>query len=184
MCQLSSLENIYVDIILQTESANDQGNVIKKTETRNRQMMRLSVGMKKMACVAAVDLVCILIVAMPCLLLNVIGEPYMRGFFCSDESIRHPYLDSTVPDWVLILISYGLPAIIIALVETALLKHSDTFSGARLAREMYNTFGLFMFGSMVNQLLTDTSKFTIGSGKTQCCKMHEFIVRSIEASLY
>ena len=92
----------------------------------------------------------------------VLGEPYMRGFFCSDESIRHPYLDSTVPTWSLILISYSLPAIIIALVETALLKHSDSFSGPRLTREMYNTFGLFVFGSLVNQLLTDTSKFTIG----------------------
>ena len=90
------------------------------------------------------------------------GEPYMRGFFCSDETIRHPYQESTVSTFLLITISYALPSIIILLVETALLKHSDTFSGARLAREMYNTLGLFMFGSMVNQLLTDTSKFTIG----------------------
>jgi len=125
-------------------------------------MMRLSVGMRKMVCVATVDFICIAIVAVPCLLLNLVGEPYMRGFFCDDESIRHPYLDSSVPTWALILISYSLPAIIIALVETAFLKHSESFTGPRLAREMYNTFGLFMFGSMVNQLLTDTSKFTIG----------------------
>ena len=126
-------------------------------------MMRLSVGMRKLVCVAAVDFICIAIVAIPCLLLNLVGEPYMRGFFCNDESIRHPYLDSSVPTWALVLVSYCLPAIIIALVETALLKHSETFNSARLAREMYNTFGLFMFGSMVNQLLTDTSKFTIGT---------------------
>ena len=126
-------------------------------------MMRLSVGMRKLVCVAAVDFICIAIVATPCLLLNLVGEPYMRGFFCNDESIRHPYRDSSVPTWALILVSYSLPAIIIALVETALLKHSETFTPARLAREMYNTFGLFMFGSMVNQLLTDTSKFTIGT---------------------
>ena len=126
-------------------------------------MMRVSVGMRKLVCVAAVDFICIAIVAIPCLLLNLVGEPYMRGFFCNDESIRHPYQDSSVPTWALILVSYSLPAIIIALVETALLKHSETFTPARLAREMYNTFGLFMFGSMVNQLLTDTSKFTIGT---------------------
>ena len=36
------------------------------------------------------------------------------------------------------------------------------FSVARLSREMYNTFGLFVFGSFVNQLLTDTTKYTIG----------------------
>jgi len=120
------------------------------------------VGFKKMICVVIVDLICILLVGIPCLLLNVVGEPYLRGFFCNDESIRHPYLDSTVPTWALILISYGLPAIIIALVETALLKHSETFNSVRLAREMYNTFGLFVFGSFVNQLISDTTKFTIG----------------------
>ena len=91
------------------------------------------------------------------------GEPYLRGFFCSDESIRHPYMESTVPTFVLIFISYALPLIIIALVETALLKHSESFTGVRICREMYSTYGLFVFGSMVNQLLTDTSKFTIGN---------------------
>lgn len=124
--------------------------------------IRMSVGMRKMVCVVVVDIICILLVGIPCLLLNLVGEPYMRGFFCSDETIRHPYQESTVSTFLLITISYALPSIIILLVETALLKHSDTFSGARLAREMYNTLGLFMFGSMVNQLLTDTSKFTIG----------------------
>ena len=70
----------------------------------------------------------------------VLGEPYMRGFFCSDESIRHPYLDSTVPTWALILISYSLPAIIIALVETALLKHSDSFSYVTFSCPVYMDF--------------------------------------------
>ena len=36
------------------------------------------------------------------------------------------------------------------------------FSVARLSWEVYNTFGLFVFGSFVNQLLTDTTKYTIG----------------------
>ena len=124
--------------------------------------MRLTVGLKKMLCVVTVDTICILIVGLPCLLLNLVGEPYKRGFFCSDTSIRHPYMDSTVPTSALIIISYSLPAIIIALVETSLLKHSNTFSSVRLTREMYNTLGLFVFGSLVNQLMTDISKFTIG----------------------
>ena len=36
--------------------------------------MRLSVGMKKLACVITVDCVCILIVGIPCLLLNLVGQ--------------------------------------------------------------------------------------------------------------
>ena len=116
-----------------------------------------------MICVVIVDFICILIVGLPCLLLNLIGEPYKRGFFCSDTTIRHPFLESTVPTWALILISYSLPTIIIALVETSLLKHSNTFSSVRLTREMSNTLVPFVFGSFVNQMFTDISKFTIGS---------------------
>ena len=40
----------------------------------------------KMMCVVTVDMVCVLV-----------GEPYKRGFFCSDTDIRYPFLDSSVP---------------------------------------------------------------------------------------
>ena len=36
-------------------------------------LMRLSVGMRKLACVITVDCVCILVVRTPCLLLNLLG---------------------------------------------------------------------------------------------------------------
>lgn len=124
--------------------------------------MMMTPAMKKMMCVMVVDLVCILLVAIPCLLLNLIGEPYIKGFFCSDPSIHHPYLESTVPTWALIMVSYILPGTIFCLVETSILKHLGTFTSVRLCRELYNTMGVFVFGSMVNQLLTDTTKYTIG----------------------
>jgi len=124
--------------------------------------MLITLAMKKMFCVIIVDVVCILLVALPCLLLKVAGEPFIRGFFCSDTSIRYPYYDSTIPTWLLILVSYFLPGTIFCLVETSILKHSETFTPVRLCREMYNTLGVFIFGSMVNQLLTDTTKYTIG----------------------
>lgn len=37
------------------------------------------------------------------------GEPYKRGFFCSDLSLRHPYKDSTVRSWMLYLLCAALP---------------------------------------------------------------------------
>jgi len=124
--------------------------------------MMLTPSMRKMICVMTVDLVCILLVAIPCLLLNLIGEPYMQGFFCSDTSLHHPYHDSTMPTWALIMISYILPGTIFCLVETSILKHLGAFTSVRLIRVLYNTMGVFVFGSMVNQLLTDTTKYTIG----------------------
>lgn len=125
--------------------------------------MIMSPSMKKMMCVMTVDVVCILLVAIPCLLLNLIGEPYVRGFYCSDTSLHYPYLDSTMPTWALIMVSYILPGTIFCLVETSILKHIGTFTSIRLARVLYNTVGVFVFGSLVNRLLTDITKYSMGS---------------------
>jgi len=126
------------------------------------QMMALTPNLRKAVCIVSVDLVCLLLVGTPCLLLWLVGDPFYRGFFCSDTSIRHPYRESTMPTWALILASYSIPTIVFSLVETSRLKRSSTFTWPRLARDMYAVLGIFVFGSLVNQLLTDTSKFTIG----------------------
>lgn len=125
--------------------------------------MTMTPTMKKMMCMMMVDVVCILLVAIPCLLLNLIGEPYVRGFYCSDTSLHYPYLDSTMPPWALVMVSYILPGTIFCLVETSILKHIGTFTWVRLARVLYNTAGVFVFGSLVNQLLTDITKYSMGS---------------------
>jgi len=114
------------------------------------------------SCVVLVDVVCILLVGVPCLLLMLRGEPYVRGFFCSDLSLRHPYRESTVSVLMLLSISYGLPFLIFCLVESSNLKLHNSFDLSRLGIQLYNVFGVFVFGAFVNQLLTDTTKFTIG----------------------
>jgi len=125
-------------------------------------MMALTPSLRKMVCLLAVDLVCLLLVGVPCLLLWLLGDPFFRGFFCDDESIRHPYRDSTVPTWALVVVSYSLPTIIFCLVETSRLKRTATFTWPKFQRDLYSVLGIFVFGSLVNQLLTDTSKYTLG----------------------
>ena len=94
-------------------------------------MMTLTPNLRKIICLVTVDLVCLLLVGVPCLLLWLVGksmilgkysepdpkylqsgDPYYRGFFCDDETLRHPYRDSTVPTWALVIASYGLPTIV------------------------------------------------------------------------
>ena len=36
-------------------------------------------------------------------------EPPKLGFFCEDTSIRYPLLDSTVPDWALVIAGVLIP---------------------------------------------------------------------------
>lgn len=39
------------------------------------------------------------------------GQPYHRGFFCDDESLKHPFKDSTVTNVMLYIAGIGLPVI-------------------------------------------------------------------------
>lgn len=35
------------------------------------------------------------------------GKAFHRGFYCDDESLRHPYHDSTVPSYYLYIFGFG-----------------------------------------------------------------------------
>lgn len=42
------------------------------------------------------------------------GSPYKRGFFCDDESLKHPYKDSTVTNVMLYIIGLGVPVLTVS----------------------------------------------------------------------
>lgn len=48
-------------------------------------------------------------VGFPILFFFLWGDPYKRGFFCNDESLRHPFHDSTVRNWMLYIVGLILP---------------------------------------------------------------------------
>jgi hypothetical protein len=50
--------------------------------------------------------------------LFLVGKPTERGFFCDDESLRHPYNSNTVTDPMLYAYGFLVPIIAIVIVET------------------------------------------------------------------
>ena len=52
-------------------------------------------------------------VFLPWIVLHSGVEPYHRGFFCDDESLRHPYNDSTVPSWIVTFLGIGLNVVVV-----------------------------------------------------------------------
>lgn len=42
------------------------------------------------------------------------GNPYHRGFYCNDESIRYPFKESTVPSNILYSVGLGLPTVVVS----------------------------------------------------------------------
>lgn len=57
------------------------------------------------------------LIALPSLILDQAASPYQRGFFCDDETLRHPYKESTVSTEWLFGMSFCIPFIAIVVVE-------------------------------------------------------------------
>lgn len=45
------------------------------------------------------------------------AEPHRRGFFCNDPDLSHPYLDSSVPSWLLYTLGTIVPFLTVVTVE-------------------------------------------------------------------
>lgn len=55
-------------------------------------------------------------VSIPILIFFLIGDPYKRGFFCDDESLMHPFHDSTVRNYYLYIMGLALPLLIVSIL--------------------------------------------------------------------
>jgi len=126
-----------------------------------------------------VDFLLLFLVWLPVILFAATAQPFERGFYCDDESIRYPYKDSTVPNYVLYLLGAILPVVSIIAIETFRVLKFDPRSiykreamdpvhqiGGRpiplLASNLYIYIGYFMFGAALCQGLTDLGKYTVG----------------------
>lgn len=55
------------------------------------------------------------------------GSPYKRGFFCDDESLKHPFHDSTVKSWMLYMTGMVLPIALVSLIFFSFFSLNFTF---------------------------------------------------------
>ncbi|XP_078572451.1 phospholipid phosphatase 1-like isoform X1 [Branchiostoma floridae x Branchiostoma japonicum] len=117
-----------------------------------------------------VDLVCVLIVALPIIILKFAGQPSQRGFFCDDQTISYPFHESTVPTWMLVIFGGGIPVLCMLVGEAVFIFRSTKSEGEETKKfpflpyfvRVYKTVGIFLFGVLSTQCLTDIFKFTIG----------------------
>jgi len=99
-------------------------------------------------------------------------EPFHRGFFCSDQNLKHPYKEQTVPILTALLVWLGLAIFFIVLVENL---RTSAMEGWRrknpipdkkyppwIAVELYRYFGYFALGATGCLLFTEIAKYTIG----------------------
>ncbi|OXU27387.1 hypothetical protein TSAR_013851 [Trichomalopsis sarcophagae] len=117
-----------------------------------------------------IDFVCLFVVGMTVLMFYLFGKPYKRGFFCNDESLSHPYHDSTVTSPMLYVIGLFLPICTMMVFEFNHWKRASSsaplvlfgFNIPSWMSAAYAKIGMFGFGAAITVLTTDVAKYTVG----------------------
>ncbi|XP_023037795.1 putative phosphatidate phosphatase isoform X2 [Drosophila willistoni] len=169
---------------IQQPEGGDNNNISQQTQQQQQQQQPQHVKNmdtnKRILCRVGLDILILLCVGFPILLFFLLGDPYKRGFFCDDESLKHPFHDSTVRNWMLYIIGLVIPVGVILIVELLISRdnvrgHNGNGNGSSKRRyvfmnyeipdwliECYKKVGIFGFGAAVSQLTTDIAKYSIG----------------------
>ncbi|XP_005183352.2 putative phosphatidate phosphatase [Musca domestica] len=163
--------NIFIDSVGGGRNVTATGSSIAQ-----KHKMELH-GTKKIFCRILLDFVLLACVGLPILSFTLWGEAYKRGFFCNDDSLMHPYHESTMPSWLLYLMCFVVPISMITMLEFFKANSHKMRSFGNLsssnyyfchlevpdwAIECYKRVGLLIFGSGVCELTTDIAKYSIG----------------------
>uniref|UniRef100_A0A182RUT8 Phosphatidic acid phosphatase type 2/haloperoxidase domain-containing protein n=1 Tax=Anopheles funestus TaxID=62324 RepID=A0A182RUT8_ANOFN len=157
-----------------TELSSEQQPIVVTSRggTANARSTITMDDTKKVLLKVGFDFLILCCVGFPILIFFLVGDPFKRGFFCDDESLMHPFHDSTVTNWMLYIIGILLPVIVIIITELCRAKMKNTSDILPLKVwntdipfwivQSYKSVGMFGFGAAVSQLLTDVGKYTIG----------------------
>ncbi|KAM6962421.1 phospholipid phosphatase 2b [Aplochiton taeniatus] len=121
--------------------------------------------MRKKKLYVVVDVLCVVVAALPCLIMTCMFRPYHRGVFCDDESIQYPLKPDTITHGLLAAVTISCTVIIVCSGEAYLVYSKRVFSNSdfnQYVAALYKVLGTFLFGAVVSQSLTDLAKFTIG----------------------
>lgn len=112
-----------------------------------------------------VDVLCVIVAALPFIVMTIVFKPYIRGVYCDDESIMYPLKPDTITHGMLAAVTIPCTVIIISSGEAYLVYSKRIYSNSdfnQYVAALYKVVGTFLFGASVSQSLTDLAKFTIG----------------------
>ncbi|XP_029285991.1 phospholipid phosphatase 2b [Cottoperca gobio] len=121
--------------------------------------------LKKKHLYVLMDLLCVVVAALPFIVMTIVFTPYRRGIYCDDESIMYPVKADTITHGMLAAVTISCTVIIISSGEAYLVYSKRVYSNSdfnQYVAALYKVVGTFLFGASVSQSLTDLAKFTIG----------------------
>ncbi|XP_012725521.2 phospholipid phosphatase 1 [Fundulus heteroclitus] len=111
------------------------------------------------------DVVCLILVGLPFFILTPKHDPFKRGFFCNDESIRYPLKEDTISYQLLGGVMIPFTAIVLTCGEVISIYLSPIKNRSLIKRYIlciYKALGSCVFGAAASQSLTDITKYSIG----------------------
>ncbi|KAL4703098.1 hypothetical protein ACJJTC_018135 [Scirpophaga incertulas] len=116
------------------------------------------------------DFVVLACLAISLLALVLWAEPYQRGYFINDESIRLPFKEQTVSEVVLGVLGFAIMIATTVAVEVMRDKQGKGIGDKFICgttvpgwlRESYATVGAFTFGAVSQQFICNLGKYVVG----------------------
>ncbi|XP_067105986.1 phospholipid phosphatase 1 isoform X2 [Osmerus mordax] len=112
------------------------------------------------------DIACLVLAGLPFAILTLQHDPFRRGFFCNDDSIKYPLKDDTIT--YQLLGGVMIPVTVLTMIAGECLsvhlkriQSKSSFSNSYMAC-LYKAIGTFLFGAAMSQSLTDIAKYSIG----------------------
>ncbi|XP_033820855.1 phospholipid phosphatase 2b [Periophthalmus magnuspinnatus] len=121
--------------------------------------------LRKRKLYVVVDVLCVLVAALPFIVMTIVSKPYHRRIYCDDESIKYPLKPDTITHGMLAAVTISCTVIIISSGEAFLVYSKKIHSNSNFNQyvvALYKVVGTFLFGGAVSQSLTDLAKYTIG----------------------
>lgn len=114
------------------------------------------------------DLIAVTFVSAAFFIVFILIDPFDRGFYCNDETIRFPLKNDTVPLWLAGAYGAGTALIVVILAELYINRQccvADSEFKIRQTRWILNTLNgslLYSLGAMSTLLITEIGKRSIG----------------------
>ncbi|KAL4225651.1 Phosphatidate phosphatase [Mactra antiquata] len=108
------------------------------------------------------------------LLFRVLGNPHHRGFFCDDQSLMYPFYESTVPSALMYAVGFIIALLLMCGCECIRIYRSKDYeqqfsiSSGLISRhwilvyKVYMAFKPFVYGAVIEHVVTDIGKYSIG----------------------
>ncbi|KPP72614.1 Lipid phosphate phosphohydrolase 1-like [Scleropages formosus] len=111
----------------------------------------------------ALDVLCLVLAGLPFAILTPQHNPFKRGFFCNDDSIKYPLKEDTISYQLLGGVMIPVTVIVMVVGECLLVyyRRKSSYRCSYVAA-LYKALGSYVFGVAISQSLTDIAKYSVG----------------------